>query len=56
MKVNPKKGQNKEKTLDCNLQINLILLLENLAPKDGQQTKDAILETVVNILVIAAIK
>jgi hypothetical protein len=34
----------------------LILLLGNLAPKGGWQTKDAILETVVNALVIAAVK
>jgi hypothetical protein len=31
-------------------------LLGNLAPKSGQQTKEAILETVVNALVIASIK
>jgi hypothetical protein len=34
----------------------LILLLEDLAPKSGQQTKDAILETIVNALVIVAVK
>jgi hypothetical protein len=31
-------------------------LLEDLAPKDNQQTKEAILEIVVNVLVIASVK
>jgi hypothetical protein len=35
---------------------DLLPLLGDLAPKGGRQTKEAILETVVNALVIASVK